>query len=284
VSGVVAPPRLDGPTRVTAFGARFVDPATGRAIRDGLRVTLFPKTRPELARDAYLTAGGVHALQRAPGLGDFDRGDGGARFWHDALAAPVDFIVEVRDALGRYHDIAMALTLPTPGPFGSGPSASGLPAPVALPITPARMPPPATAVLHADLRDARSPGQPLRHAMLVVVCGGVEVGFGIADLDGRIAVMFSYPEPTADAPFSWPLALTLYCARPTTGLVDPQGPSDLPDLKTLLAQRQGTAWRLLGTWDADQSSGTDYAAPPLKLGRPLTLDTTHWHSLLAIPA
>jgi hypothetical protein len=277
-------PLLDGPFRVTAFGVRFADPATGRAVRDGLQVSLYPKRRPALNRDAYLSAGGIYVVQRAPGLPEFDRGDGALDFWQKALKSPVEHVVEVRDRLGRFHDVSLALTLPTPGPFGTGPSASGLPAPVSLPIAPARRAPPAVAVLHADLRSAEHPDRVLRHAMLVVSCAGVEVGSGIADDQGRVAVMFTHPEPTSESPFTWPLELKLYCAEPSRGMVDAEGVSPLPELKALLGQRDGAAWRLFGTWDAKQGTGTDYAAPPLELGRELELKTQGWHSLLATPA
>lgn len=276
--------RPDGGTRVAPFGVRFVDDATGRNVRDGLSVTLFPRQRPERRCETLLSAGGVYALLRAPGLGDFDRGDGAREFWAAALADPVDFTVEVRDTLGRFHEVSFGTTLPTPGPFGSGSEPRGAPPRVVLPGLAARPVPPAAAVVRADLCDARAPERPLRHALLRVVYGGTEIGRGLADAQGRVAVMFAHPEPAQARPFHWPITLHLHCTRPLTGFADPAAASPLPDLAALQAQDAGTEWQLLSEWDAALASGTTLPPPTLELGRELVLKTAGRPTLLATPA
>lgn len=272
----------DGVTRVTPFGVRFVDPANGKPVHDGLRVALYPESRPDRRCDAYVTAGGVFAVQRVPDLGAFDRGDGRRAFWQTALGTPKPYVVEVQDLLGRFMPMSLRTTLPTPGPFGTGPLASGLPPAVPLVSAATRRAPPAAAVVRADLLD--TDGRPLKHAMLIVRCAGHEVGSGIADKQGRVAVMFNHPEPAADSAFEWTLDLQLFCAAPATGITDPALPAAPPERAQLMAQRNGAAWKLFATWDATAGTGDDFVPVRLQLGHELVLKTSGWPGLLATPA
>lgn len=278
-------PRLDSPTRVAAFGARFSDPACSRTLNDGLAVSLFPAALPLLRREAIANASGVFSIPQVPGLRAFELSDGRGKAWTDALAAPQAFVIEIRDRLDRFHAVSMKVSLPTPGPFGSGTSVAGLPALVPLLIAPGRRAPPAVAVLRADLGDARSAkSTPLRHALLAVDCNGKEVGSGIADAQGRVAVMFAYPEPTLDALFAWPVTLRLYCDRPDKGFADSGGATPLPDLQALQSQRNSSSWQLFGSWDAGTATGVALDVRTLQLGHELVVQTTGCSSLLAQPA
>jgi hypothetical protein len=121
---------------------------------------------------------------------------------------------------------------------------------VPLHSAPSRVPPAATAVIRAELRDAES-GGPAAWAVVEASVGGTRIGRGMADARGRLLLLAHYPEPTppplgaaAGSPPSgptvplyeqtWPVRLDVYAsARP---LGDP------PDLCDALLQPPAIAW------------------------------------------
>jgi hypothetical protein len=285
-------------TSVALFGARFVDTATGAPVAEGLTVTLFASARPEARADAFVTRGGMFARERVPGFGTLDVGSGveivpdlGAgdkAYWEKVAAADRPYVVEVRDQLGCFLPVSFRTTIPTPGPFGTGGPASGLPEARKLFSAPARLAPPSTAVLRAELRERKSAdypdGRPLKHALFIVECGGKPVGTGVADGDGRAAVMFSYPEPPPSSPgspknlFCWPISVKVYHA----GLAAPAAdrPSKLPDVEDLLAQEKDSLrLKVFKSLPPDPVEELDVLK--LELGQELVLRTAGWSCLFA---
>lgn len=285
-------------TRVALFGARFLDTATGAPVAEGLTVTLFPTGRPEARADAFVTRGGMFALERVPGFGTLDVGNGvdivpdlGAgdkAYWEKAAAADRPYVVEVRDRLDRFLPVSFRTTIPTPGPFGTGGPASGLPEARKLFSAPARLAPPSTAVLRAELREPKSAdypdGRPLKHALVVVEYNRKLAGTGIADGDGRVAVMFSYPEPplasrgAAGNMFCWSISVKVYHA----GWAAPAAnrPSKLPDIEDLLAQEKDSL-RLKVFKSLAPDPVEELDVPKLELGQELVLRTAGWSCLFA---
>ncbi|EXI67907.1 MAG: hypothetical protein AW08_01511 [Candidatus Accumulibacter adjunctus] len=285
-------------TRVALFGARFLDTATGAPVAEGLRVSLFPTGRPEARADAFVTRGGMFARERIPGFGTLDFGNGveivpdlGAgdkTYWEKAAAADRPYVVEVRDRLNRFLPVSFRTTIPTPGPFGTGGPGSGLPEARKLFSAPARLAPPSTAVLRAELREPKSAdypdGRPLKHALFIVECGGKPAGTGIADGDGRAAVMFSYPEPpptsrgAARNKFCWPISVKVYHARLAAPAAD--RPSKLPDIEDLLAQEKDSLrLKVFKSLAPDPVEELDVLK--LELGQELVLRTSGWSCLFA---
>src|SRR6059036_1020701 len=102
---------LDRISRVAPFGVQFWDGVTNTVIRDGLQVSLYPRSDPRLRVNATPNRSGVHELHSGPGLGLAGWGEGDDRYW----AAPpetADYRCEVRDAERRFHSVAFDVRLP----------------------------------------------------------------------------------------------------------------------------------------------------------------------------
>jgi hypothetical protein len=262
VNGSTSSP--DRVTSVALFGARFVDAATGMPVADGLDVTLFPLTRPTARVNALVSHGGVFFTHRVPGFGRLDLGngvktrpelaEGNKQFWQKAMATAEPFVVEVRDRLGRFLPISFRTMIPTPGPFGTGGPPSGMPASMELHSAPARFAPHSTAVVRAQLTKHPS-GPGLAHALVIVECAGKAAGRSIADAAGKVAVMFSYPEPPSSPGvstkrFTWPLKIKVHHA--SLAAPSQNRPSDLPDRGDLLDQASRPSMKLFVKLNPDQ--------------------------------
>jgi hypothetical protein len=184
--------RLETVTRTAPLGVRFVDEVTGAVVSDGLTV-LAPRAGSAVPARAVPTRGGVFALRGLPGLREVERGDGGAAFWASPPAGG-SFRIEVRDALGRFHDFAFDALAPARGLLaelcGSPPRGGGTGG-VPLFSTPSRPAPAAVAVVRAELRDADT-GGPAAWARLEVTTAAGRAR-GVADARGAVAVFCPYP-------------------------------------------------------------------------------------------
>lgn len=288
----------DQVSRIALFGARFVDAATGRAIDDGLTVTVCRASRPDQRRDAFRTRSGVYALQRVPGLDrlqpaeaplPFDLRNGDRDFWTGAVAAAAPYVIEVRDRLARFLPVSYATTLPTPGPFGTDADPTGLPAPRMLFSAPARTAPPAVGVVRGELHTpatATKKEGALANALVIVDIGASGKHRGIADASGRFAVMFPLPEPVAATgasikPFVWPVRISIHHQAPPPGAATTG--KALPDLDALLAQESASAVPTL----ADLVAGSTPVAridTLVHFGRERVLKTTGSSFLYVSPA
>lgn len=186
---------LERVTRVAPLGIRFWDEVSGAFIRDGLNVNAYPAANPALNTPAIVTPSGVYAFIHLPGLREFEIGRGDQEVW-----SKYSFIVQVKDAQNRFQAFQFTAHVPACGvyafecaspPFSPPSSAQ---ANVPLFSSPARLAPGAMAVLRADLWDAVA-GVPAAYAMAEVEFDGKTLARGFADRQGRVAIIFAYPEP-----------------------------------------------------------------------------------------
>ena len=255
--------------RNCALGLRVIDRATGDRAVDGLQVSVFKVSQPWRRMPALPNRSGVYVVQAVPGLHDFERIEAGAEtLW----ATPAQTLqVEVNDQQGRFLPLRFDALAPTRGLFapllpGLSPGSSQTqPGDVPLFSSPSRPLPDPLAVVHAQLR-ALGSALPAAWALLRVAIGGVECGLGMADAEGRVAVMFPFPEPARRArasppeprnDFSWTLELTAYAA-----LGSPPWPlGTAPDLGQLLGQLQQPRSVALSLLSPPSSLRLDYRVP-----------------------
>lgn len=101
-------------TLTAPLGLRFRDAATGAAVSQGLRVTLYPTANPARRTHAFANGSGVYVAHRAAGLRVSEMGAGDAEFWN-APPAAAPFTVEVVDEERRYLPYSFTAMLPAKG-------------------------------------------------------------------------------------------------------------------------------------------------------------------------
>lgn len=101
-------------TLVAPLGLRFRDAATGAAVSQGLRVTLYPTANPVRRTRAFVNGSGIYVAHRAAGLRESEVGAGDAEFWN-APPSSAPFTVEVIDEERRYLPYSFPVTLPLKG-------------------------------------------------------------------------------------------------------------------------------------------------------------------------
>ena len=178
-------------TRVAPLGLRFVDDATGVAVRDGLAVAWRVGDGAPVAARPNRTD--VFVVRGIPGLRASEQGAGDEDFWSRPPARRA-VAIEVGDPHGRYAPFSFAADAPSPGLFA--PPCAGADA-TAIPLLPAatRSAPAGMALVRAELRDAAS-GDPAAFAVLEIDAGGGgPKGRGFADAEGRVAALLAWPRP-----------------------------------------------------------------------------------------
>jgi hypothetical protein len=124
------------------------------------------------------------------------------------------------------------------------------------------------AVLRASLWDAAADA-PASWAVLEARVNGQPTARGYADAEGRVALVFPYPEPPPFAPQEPPQPATPFTRQEWPVAVfasyRPQVPAPrLPDLKATLAQPRATLW-------ADAARSTPLTKVTLRSGRQLVV-------------
>jgi hypothetical protein len=199
-------------TLVAPLGLRFRDEVSGRIIGDGLVVTAYPATRPERRVRALSNPSGIYVFGHLPGLRNFENGQEPTNVGDSPLSRQ-PFVIEVVDDARRFQPFLFTTHLPGRDTFfwedpppPSPPSTSSAIVNVPLFSAHSRSIPAAMAVLRADLWDPRadSKGGPAAWAVIDAHLPGQSVVRGIADGEGRIALIFPYPDPGSDA-FGSPL-------------------------------------------------------------------------------
>ena len=216
------------------FGVRFWDDVLGAFIADGLSVELYPQGRPRDRIAATPNQAGVFHAQGLPGFVEFERGSG--------MVAPRPFTIEVTDRNDRFVPFDLHETLPISG----GLVVQGGETMIRLISSPTRTVSAGTAVVRAELWDAIAKA-PAAWAMLEVSLGGARLGRGVADDEGRVAVVFPYPEPPLlPAPAGSPVLSPPYEPQWTLDVrafyLPTATPPKRPDLQPTLNQPPATLW------------------------------------------
>lgn len=255
------------------IGLGFWDAVSASLVADGLVVSTRPRhaTEPKLVARPSLR--GIQVFHRLPGL---------ARYvmpWpidDTTVPVPVSFTLDVSDEYGRFQPFFLEAECPTEGLFLPSCLQSSPPEGRYIPMfsSPTRSVPAGMAAVRAELRDAQS-GEPAAFAMIVVEHDGRELGRSFADRDGRISVIFAYPEPLWSSPlsterWSWPVQISAFY-RPGSQT------EKSPSLCDVLTQPPA---QLL----SEGSPPTPFPDPLLEWGRELVLRTPASPRLLVEPA
>jgi hypothetical protein len=246
---------LERVQRHAPLGLRFWDAAAATSSIDGLEVDVFARTRPQARNRAFVNRSGVYVAPGVVGLRDFEFNDvEPAELWSVATRS---YRVEVRDPRGRFLPIAFDADLPMRGlctwraPWFSPPRAIFLPGDAGSPprlmieriplfSTPQRPVPEPLAVVYAQLRESGAE-RAAAWALLTASIDGDVRGLGLADREGRVAVMFPYAEPprsTLSSPpsarndFRWLVGLEAYYDIGSPQVAAPE----IPDLGLVLSQ------------------------------------------------
>lgn len=177
-------PELETVRFFTALGLRFWDAALDVPVRDGLEVVALRRGTADAAVRATRTPSGVYAFVGLPGLRDVEQQSDS--IMPASPPASVEFVIAVRDTLGRYLPMTFGVLLPLPtrGLFPDG----GV---VRLFSAPTRAIPAGMAAVRAELWDTHGE-TPAAHAVLRVQLG---TGYwtGIADEQGRVLIVIPLP-------------------------------------------------------------------------------------------
>jgi hypothetical protein len=263
---------LERHSRVTPLGIRFWDDATHSAI-DRLAVEVYPVGDPQRRATARPNRIGTFVLPQLPGPRDVSSefGAGDDAFWQGVKRRP--YVIEVSDPAGDYQPFRFEQRLPTRGhavpdclPVTSPPSEV-----VPLFSTVSRRVPAGMAVVRAELRVART-NEPASWALVDVQAGTTTSVRGVADREGRVAVLLPYPEPIASParpsspPFGagtslrdqhWPVRMAV--------AYEPLTPApQVPDLCRVVQQPPAFAW-------ADAAATVPLGDSDLQYGRELAI-------------
>lgn len=191
----------DRVTLVAPLGLRFWDAVSETVVGERLMSYAAPADDPRRRVRAFTNPSGIHVLRDLPGLRDFETGSGDARFWADHPPR-FEFIIEVEDRTQQFQPFSFRIRLPLRGllVWDCAPSGSPSKPIAAVPLfsTPSRAVPAGFAVVRAELWDDAT-GSPAAWAMLEVALPSGPPVRGLADRDGRVAVIFPYPEPPSEA-------------------------------------------------------------------------------------
>jgi hypothetical protein len=274
-------------TMVAPLGLRFWDEVSAKVIGDGLDVTAYPADDSARRVKAFTSRSGVYVLRDLPGMRSLENGAGDDAFWRN-LSGSRSFVVEVIDLERRFLPFAMRVNVPERGVFAwQDPLSPSPPSPaIGVPLysSPSRQAPTSMAVVRAELREWRPggnhEGNPAAWAVLEARLSGRLLARGFADEQGRVALIFPYPEPithTLGSPPSgsppqagapqlrdqeWTIEIAAFC-EPLRPAPIGNRPS-LADLSDILTQKPATLW-------ADTERGRTLGEVTLHFGRDLVL-------------
>jgi hypothetical protein len=283
--------KLDRLTKVAPLGLRFCDLSSGTLIGDGLDVRVYASGNPATKVSALANRRGVYVVHHAPGLRDLEHGEGNEEFWQNVTAK--NFVIEVNDIERRFQPFQFTASLPVRGVYKwVGPVFSSPPTPVeSIPLysSPVRSVPAGMAVVRADLWDAAS-DTAASWAVMEATLSDRVIARGIADEQGRIALIFPYPAPrpfsissppasplgspptATSAPLTeqvWPIGLRAFYT-PERPLLSPPNPlptnRELPELRFTLSQPEATIW-------ADAAISEPLLEASLRYGHELVLQS-----------
>lgn len=281
---MIMPRIIESFSLVAPLGLCFHDAASGERIGNGLQVevyTVSPNPWKKKTR-ALPNRSGVFVLHQEDGLPNFPFGAGDEEFWQNNPPEK-DYVVEVTDAENRFQSFRFPLKLPVRNIFqwDAIPVVSPSKNLFSIPLysSPTRLPLAGMAVVRAELRE--NDDVPASFAVLEARFEGTLVARGMADRDGKIALIFPALSPQnnpivsppatatriALAEQKWNLALTLKY-QPNVFVSSPSetvfGGETLPDLTRALKQANGTLW-------ANAQKTDELTQADLKYGKELIL-------------
>jgi len=309
---------LERQTSIAPLGVKFWDVSTGAHVSEGLQVIAYPDGHHLHFTKALPNRSGAYVLHHAWGLRPFELGLGNAPF-PESPPATRRYTIVVNDENRRLLPVRFAADLPTVGFFRWSLTRPGTPfEPLdgSVPLYPsaARMFAAGTAVLRAELYESRPEIingvrvlRPAAWAMMEARFNGRLLGRGIADEQGRIAVVFAYPPPrdsirssgsppvnavTARVPFlkqEWTIQLQAFyeptVLSPSPGPLVSPGREDLPELSRIFEQSPANLFlddaETQPITDVNLRYGPDVLVPPA-VGSPL--DPTPLSILFVSPA
>jgi hypothetical protein len=241
----------------TPLGLRFWDGVLDRAIADGLQVEAWPIERPGQVRLAARTRSNVYTFRWLPGMRPVEHRYADPDFFDASTPQRRTFVLSVRDALERFLPVAFEVALPLPyrGVFLAAGDAS-----------PAEAAPPGVHLFSAATRSAgerlmavrgtlvdADRGAPAAWALVRVDAPHGRVFHGLADTQGRFAVLFPYPslaEGFGGSPASfgdgtsiggrgWDISVSVFYepGRPTA-----LPGTAIPEYRSILDQAQASLW------------------------------------------
>jgi hypothetical protein len=226
--------------RRAPLGLRFVDLTLGAAVTDGLEVTAAPLGALDRSRPALRSPiSGIYGFADLPGLEAYSRGERPASDWCPPAASSVNgadanFVVRVRDRIGRFLSQTLALCLPR-GSLLEAPlfSAPTRPAPVGL------------AVVRGLLMDSGG-GPPPAWALLTFSTDPATTYPAVADARGDFVAFLPYAEALPalvgspphgpGGQLAWPLTTRAFYAATAQHPVPGLAPDAPPDVRSILAQ------------------------------------------------
>jgi len=185
-------------SRVTPLGLRFWDTLTGQPVGEGLRVTAYPSLEPSRRTTAIMNHSGIYVLHDLPGIRDAEFGAGDDHYWSNVSRKP--FVIEVTDLQDRFQSFTFQADLPAQGLFTS---LCILASPLLEPYSHLGIPlysavtrsiPSGIAVIYATLWD-ESIEKPASWAVVEAYLEDKFLMRSFADREGRLALLFPYPEP-----------------------------------------------------------------------------------------
>jgi len=279
-------PVIEKLSLVAPLGLCFHDAATGERVNDGLKVAVYPASETISKHRIYAlpNRSGVYVSQKAYGLENFPNGAGDAEFWNNNPPNKL-YVVEVYDVEKRFQPFQFTVKLPVKGIYQweSVPTASPNKTLPSIPLysAPTRKVTGGMSVIRAELRQTDE--RPASSSVLEARFNGSLVARGIADREGRVALIFptlapqnnpiasSPPAAATRASLSeqkWILNLTVkyqpsifQSSPPISAETDEEV---LPDLRLVLAQANGRLW-------ADSGQTEEYRTAVLQLGVELIL-------------
>jgi hypothetical protein len=192
--------KVERATITCPLGVRFLDAATSTTVADDLLVDAYPFENPGRRVTAVPNRSGAWAFHGLPGLRKFEYSVNDEERWTPDPPKRL-FMVEIIDAQSRFLPTQFAIQAPARAlsvgdEFGS----PILPALRTLPLfsSPARPVPGGFAMVRAQLfEDGReAPAAWTLVEVAVSVLNRTVTAQGIADRQGRLALIFPYPEPT----------------------------------------------------------------------------------------
>lgn len=237
------------------LGIRFRDTAGGAVVADGLRVRARRSGTEAPVALASVNRSGVHVFTSLPGLRWLEHADApvaGAA----SPPATLSYVIDADDTQGRFVHVAFRVDAPHAGTFPPpppGPPGDTQPGFFLFPGI-NRSASSAYGVLRAEVHD-HATGDPAAHAVVQLTLPGNRREYGLADADGRVAVLFSHPRfaPTVLSPPpsaatakerpSWPASVRVLFKLATQVELAPDLP---PDLGSLLRQPPAPIWASAG--------------------------------------